>query len=95
MAYGQSFAGVCIAPLFSPIFWVATLLNFVPAMLAGPMAIDWAVVGAVHVLFVVRVWSARRQAGLQRAIDLERFSKLKGESPSENHTETSTASRTP
>jgi len=80
MAYGRAFAGGGIDALFAPMFWVAALLNFIPAMLSGPMAIDWAVVGAVHALFVVRVWSARMQAGRQRAIDLERYTKLKSES---------------
>ena len=51
MAYGRAFGGGGINALFTPMFWVATLLNFVPAMLSGPMAIDWAVVGAVHGLF--------------------------------------------
>jgi len=80
MAYGRAFAGGGIDALFAPMFWVAALLNFIPAMFSGPMAIDWAVVGAVHALFVVRVWSARMQAGRQRAIDLERYTKLKSES---------------
>lgn len=77
MAYGRAFGGGGIDALFTPLFWVATLLNFIPAMLSGPVALDWVVVGAVHALFIVRVWSARKQAGRQRAIELERFSKLK------------------
>jgi hypothetical protein len=77
MAYGRSFPGGGIDALFSPIFCVAALLNFVPVMLSGPVAIDWAIVGAVHVLFIARVWSARNQAGRQRAVDLERFTKLR------------------
>jgi len=80
MAYGREFGGGGIDALFSPIFWVATLLNFIPVMLSGPMAIDWTVVGVVHLLFAARVWSGRRQAGRQRAIDFQRFTKLKGES---------------
>jgi hypothetical protein len=95
MAYGRAFPGGGIDALFTPMFWVAALLNFIPAMLSGPMAIDWVVVGAVHGLFVVRVWSARRQAGRQRALDLERFSKLKADRPPGDQAETRTASRTP
>jgi hypothetical protein len=79
MSYGRSFGGGGLDALFSPLFWVASLLNYVPVMLAGPAAIDWAIVGAVHVLFILRVWSARAQAGRQRAIDLDRFAKLKNE----------------
>lgn len=79
MSYGRSFGGGGIDALFSPIFATATLFNFIPVFLTGPPAIDWAVVGAVHVLFVVRVCVARTQAGQQRKIDLDRFEKLKSE----------------
>jgi hypothetical protein len=77
MAYGRTFGGGGIDALFSPIFWLATIVNFIPAVLAGPVAIDWAVVVAVHVLFALRIWVARRQSGRQRAIDLARFEQLK------------------
>jgi len=80
MAYGREFGGGGIDALFTPVFWVATLLNFIPVMLSGTMAVDWAVVGVVHLLFIARVWVGRNQAGRQRAIDLQRFTKLKGES---------------
>ena len=81
MAYGRSFAGGGIDTLFSPLFATATLFNFIPVLVTGPPAIDWALVGVVHLLFVVRVWVARSQAGQQRKIDLERFEKLKAELP--------------
>lgn len=79
MAYGRAFGGGAIDALFSPIFAVATLLNFVPVALSGTVAIDWTIVGAVHMLFIVRVWAAKRQASGQRATDLERFTRLKNE----------------
>ena len=77
MAYGRTFGGGGMDALFSPIFWVATLFNFLPVVLTGPAAMDWAVVGAVHLLFIVRVVIARQQSGRQRAVDLERFAQLK------------------
>jgi hypothetical protein len=77
MQYGRTFGGGGIDALFSPIFWTATVFNLIPAMLAGPVAIDWAVVGGVHALFVLRVMVARRQSARQRAIDLERFEKIR------------------
>ena len=80
MAYGREFGGGGIDALFTPVFWVATLLNFIPVMLSGTIAVDWTVVGLVHLLFIARVWVGRNQAGRQRAIDLQRFMKLKGES---------------
>ena len=79
MAYGRSFGGGDIDALFSPLFATATLFNFIPVLVTGPPAIDWALVGVVHALFVVRVWVARNRAGQQRKIDLERFEKLKAD----------------
>lgn len=80
MAYGRAFGGGGIDALFSPVFWMATLFNFTPVLLTGPPAVDWAVVGGVHVLFMVRVAVARRQSGRQRGVDLERFAHLKQQS---------------
>jgi xanthine/uracil permease len=82
MRYGRSFGGGGIDALFSPIFWVAALLNFIPAVVSGPLALDSGVAALVHVLFMLRVWVAKRQAAVQRAVDLERFAKLKDESRS-------------
>lgn len=77
MAYGRTFGGGGIDALFSPLFATATLLNLLPILLAGPAAIDWTVAAAAHALFIVRIITARRQSARQRAIDLERFSRLK------------------
>ncbi len=77
MAYGRAFPGSGTDPLFGFYFWLAALFNFIPAILAQPAPIEWMVVGAVHALFIVRVAVARRQSTRQRAIDLERFERLK------------------
>ena len=79
MAYGRTFGGGGIDALFSPLFAVAALLNVVPVALSGSVAIDWTIVATVHLLFIVRIWAATRQAAGQRAIDLERFTRLKQE----------------
>lgn len=79
MHYGRTFGGGGIDALFSPIFWTAAVFNLIPAMLAGPVAIDWAIVGGVHALFVLRVLAARRQSARQRAVDLERFEKIRND----------------
>lgn len=84
MSYGRTFGGGGIDALFSPLFWTATLFNLIPAMMSGPVAIDWAVVGVVHALFAVRVFAARRQAAGQRAIDLQRFGQLREKLKTEN-----------
>lgn len=76
MAYGRTFGGGS-DPLFTLIFVGATILNFVPVLIAEPVAIEVVVIGFAHALFVVRIAVARRTAGRQRAIDLERFQRLK------------------
>jgi hypothetical protein len=76
MAFGRAFPGG-VDPLFGPFFWIAALFNFVPAILAGPVAVEWVVTGAAHVLFMARVAAARHHAATQRALDLERFQQLK------------------
>jgi hypothetical protein len=77
MQYGRRFGGGGIDALFSPVFWTATLLNLIPAITAGAVPIEWAIVGAVHLLFAARILAARRQSSRQRAIDLERFTRLR------------------
>jgi hypothetical protein len=64
-------------PLFSVFFALATILNFVPVILAEPVQIDVSVVGAIHLLFVARILVARRAAARQRATDLDRFERLR------------------
>jgi hypothetical protein len=64
-------------PLFCLVFWGAAILNVIPAVYAGPVAVEWLMVGAVHAVFAVRVGIARSKARRQRAVDLERFSALK------------------
>ena len=77
MAYGRSFRVRGSDPLFCTHFWIATLLNLAPALLTGPVPIEWSSVGAIHLLFAVRVLVARRDAGRQRALELERFKRLR------------------
>jgi hypothetical protein len=79
MAYARAFRGGT-DPLFTLVFAGATILNFVPALIAEPVLVEVVVIGFAHVLFVVRLAIARREAGRLRAIDLERFEKLKNES---------------
>lgn len=64
-------------PLFSTFFILAALCNFLPAILAGAVPVEWAVVGALHLLFAAHVLAARRRAAGQRAADLERFEQLR------------------
>lgn len=79
MAYGRMFPGGpgTVDALFTSHFLLAAFLNFVPVILAGPLPVEYGVVGAIHLLFAVRLVAARRAASSQRAADLERFQRLK------------------
>jgi hypothetical protein len=79
MAFGRNFPGGGQDPLFAPYFATATVLNLLPAALAQPrpFAIEWVVVGLPHLLILAHLWRSRRRSAVQRAIDLERFEKLK------------------
>jgi hypothetical protein len=81
MAYGKMFPGWGVDPLFTPFFAVAAIFNFVPVFVAGPLPIEYWVVGSVHALFLLRLLLARRSAARQRAIDLDRFTQLKNNPP--------------
>jgi len=77
MAYGPPLRGTRVDPLFSACFLLATLLNFVPVLLAEPAPIELWVVGAVHLFVMVRIVLARRSSARQREADLKRFLELK------------------
>jgi hypothetical protein len=79
MAYGRRFPGAGSDALFANFYRTATVLNFLPAAFARPQPVELVVVGSIHLLFIVRVEVARRQASRQRGIDLERFEQLKKE----------------
>jgi hypothetical protein len=64
-------------PLFVVAFSLATILNLLPAALAGAVLSEWIVVGGIHALVLVRLLRARREASRQRRVDLERFRSLK------------------
>jgi uncharacterized membrane protein (DUF485 family) len=77
MAYGEPLRGTRVDPLFSVYFLLATVANFVPVLLAEPVAMEVWVVGVVHLFVAIRIVLARRAASRQRAADLKRFLELK------------------
>jgi hypothetical protein len=77
MAFGRAFSGSASDPLFGRFFWIATLLNFIPAVLAGATVFEGIVIAAAHAVFIARVVVAERHASRQRAEDLDHFEKLK------------------
>lgn len=86
MAYGQTYPGGS-DPLFAAYFIIATVLNFVPVILAEPVQLEVTVVGSAHALVVARILLARYHASGQRAKDLERFQRIKQGSSGHGRTE--------
>jgi hypothetical protein len=79
MAFGRPLKGTGTDPLFVAHFVIATVLNFIPALLVEPppVHLELTVVGVAHLLFIGRMFLARRSAGRQRAADLKRFEEMK------------------
>ena len=77
MAFGRPKGAVSTDALFSVIFVLAALVNAMPALILDPQGVELVFVGGAHALFVLRLIVARKAAGAQRAIDLERFRQLK------------------
>jgi hypothetical protein len=77
MAFGRGVPGGATDPLFVVVFAIATLLNFVPVLLAQPTAIEVNVIGGAHFLVLGRFAIAKRAAGKQRAFELDRFTALR------------------
>ena len=77
MTFGPAPHGTRIDPLFSWFFILAAVLNFIPAVIAEPVALEVAVVGSAHLIFVARVVVARRACTKQRASDLDRFRRMR------------------
>jgi hypothetical protein len=79
MAFGRAFPSATVDPLFARFFWIATIFNFIPALIAGAVGVEWIGIGVAHILFIIRVVIAERHAAHQRATDLDHFLKLKSE----------------
>ncbi len=77
MAFGTPARGTATDPLFVLYFTLATLLNFTPVMLAGPLPVEIAVIGAAHLALFGRLALARGSAARQRAADLARFREMR------------------
>ena len=55
MAFGQAPRATATDPLFIVCFALATILNFMPVMLAAPLPVEIGVVGAAHLLLLARL----------------------------------------
>ena len=68
-------------PLFVPLFFLATIVNTLPVLLAQPPAttIELAALGVPHAAFVIWLLHADRALRTQRAAELEQFRRLRQE----------------
>lgn len=83
MAYGRAYPGSGPDPLFVTLFVLAALLNLAILFSSGPRRpLITLVAMAAHIVFLWRMLTAHRNAAGQRAMDLERFRKIKQEKPS-------------
>jgi hypothetical protein len=76
-AFGGGVPGSATDPLFAWVFAATTLLNFIPVLLASPVAIEVAVLGAAHLAFLIRIAFAVRASKRQRRFELARFKEIK------------------
>ena len=81
MRVGPALPGGGIDPLFTFVFLSTTFANLIPAAIAGPTRLEYAVVAALHLAFMIRLIRARGAAARQRAVDLETFKALKAQVP--------------
>jgi hypothetical protein len=79
MAFGRPPGAAGVDALFTVPFLLAGIFNIAPALLLNPVRTELIFVGGAHVLFALRLIVARTAAARQRAIDLERFQRLKAD----------------
>lgn len=76
MSYGAKFPSG-LDPLFSVVFASATALNFFSSVASAQRRPGWIALSFVaHLAFAYRIVTAKKLAGAQRALDLDRFRSL-------------------
>jgi hypothetical protein len=75
MSFG-SVPGVGGHPLFVPIFFMATAINYLAVLLPRPVAIELSVMAIPHLAFLAWLVAADRAMRHQRAIELARLREL-------------------
>ncbi len=68
--------GVGGHPLFVPIFYLATLANYVAVIIPNPVPIELVVMAVPHLAFIAWLVAAHRAMTTQRAIELSRMRQL-------------------
>jgi hypothetical protein len=77
MVFGSAVPGAGGNPLFSPIFGIATALNFIAVILPGPVYAEVAYLAIPHMAFLLWVLKINRDMRTQRATELARYRSLR------------------
>jgi hypothetical protein len=77
MDFGRRFPGGGTDPLFGRLFGLAISINYLPAALGGS-TVELVALAVLHFLPIFRIRAAQAAAARQRAIDLERFTAVRG-----------------
>ena len=75
MSFG-TVPGVGGNPLFVPVFFMATALNYLAVLLPDPAMIEMTVLAVPHLAFIAWLLSAHRAMRNQRTIELARLREL-------------------
>ena len=75
MSFGRV-PGVGGHPLFVPIFFLATMVNFLAVIIPGPVPMEMAVMAVPHVAMMAWLVAAHRAMQTQREIELDRLRTL-------------------
>jgi hypothetical protein len=75
MSFGHV-PGVGGHPLFIPIFFLATFVNYVAVLLPSPVPVELTVMAVPHLAFIAWLTVAHRAMKTQRAIELARLRQL-------------------
>ncbi len=84
---GPTLPGAGGHPLLVPIFFSATLINFLSVVLPGPTPIELGVMTVPHVSFLIWMVYADRGMRQQRAQELQTFRALKNKARPEESRE--------
>ena len=75
MSFGQV-PGVGGHPLFVPIFFLATIVNYLAVLIPGPVPMEMTVMAIPHVAMIAWLFAAHRAMKSQREIELDRLRTL-------------------
>jgi hypothetical protein len=62
--------------LFVPVFFLATIVNYIAVIVPGPLPIELAAMAVPHLALLAWLFAADRAMRRQRELELERFRRL-------------------